>query len=155
MSNWYLSSSMIIMCRREQVFSFSLFLQTLALSCNYFLFPRPEWWWSGFCPLSEPCMYAQLPRSCTTLCDPMDCMPGSSVHEILPGKNTEVGCMLSSRGSFQPRDWTASPMSPVRQMDSLPLSQWGSPTEALINILPSPLFFIFMIQSLLTCLYLF
>ena len=26
-------------------------------------------------------------------CDPMDCsLPGSSVHVVSPGKNTEVGC---------------------------------------------------------------
>ena len=32
-------------------------------------------------------------QSCLTLCDPTDCSsPGSSVHEISPGKNTGVGC---------------------------------------------------------------
>lgn len=35
--------------------------------------------------------------------------------------------MPSSRGYFQPRDWIACPVSPAWQMDSLPLSQWGSP----------------------------
>ena len=50
------------------------------------------------------CLVAQL---CPTLCDLMDCsLPGSSVHGDSPGKNTGVGCMPSSRGSSQPRDWT-------------------------------------------------
>ena len=35
----------------------------------------------------------EVPQSCPTLCNPMDCsLPGSSVHEIFPGKNTGVGC---------------------------------------------------------------
>ena len=50
------------------------------------------------------CLVSQL---CLTLCDPMDCSPpGSSVHGDSPGTNTGVGCMPSSRGSSQPRDWT-------------------------------------------------
>ena len=32
-------------------------------------------------------------QSCLTLCDPTDCnLPGCSVHENSPGKNTGVGC---------------------------------------------------------------
>ena len=50
------------------------------------------------------CLVAQL---CLTLCNPIDCSPpGSSVHGNSPGKNTGVVAMPSSRGSFQPRDWT-------------------------------------------------
>ena len=40
------------------------------------------------------CLVAQ---SCPTLCNPMDCsLPGSSIHEDSPGKNTGVGkvCMI-------------------------------------------------------------
>ena len=38
-------------------------------------------------------MHAQLLQSCPTLCNPMDCsLPGSSVHEDSPDKNTGVGC---------------------------------------------------------------
>ena len=49
------------------------------------------------------CLVAQ---SCLTLCDPMDCSPpGSSVRGDSPGTGTGVGCMPSSRGSSQPRDW--------------------------------------------------
>ena len=43
--------------------------------------------------------------SVMSLCDPMDCSPpGSSVHGDSPGKNTGVGGIPFSRGSFQPRD---------------------------------------------------
>ena len=42
---------------------------------------------------------------CLTLCNPIDCsLPGSSVHGNSLGKNTEVVCMISTRGSSQPRD---------------------------------------------------
>ena len=38
-------------------------------------------------------MHAQLLQSYPTVCDPMDCSsPGSSVHEIFPGKDTRVCC---------------------------------------------------------------
>ena len=40
-------------------------------------------------------------QSCPTLWDPMDCNPpGSSVHGIRPGKNTEVGCHFLLQGIF-------------------------------------------------------
>ena len=36
---------------------------------------------------------AKLLQSCPTLCDPIDSSPsGSPIPEILPGKNTGVGC---------------------------------------------------------------
>ena len=36
------------------------------------------------------CLFSQ---SCSTLCNPIDCSPpDSSVHEIFPGENMEVGC---------------------------------------------------------------
>ena len=45
--------------------------------------------------------------SCPTLCDPMDWSPpGSSVHGILQARMLEWVAMLSSRGSFRPRDQT-------------------------------------------------
>ena len=44
---------------------------------------------------------------CLTLCDPMDCgPPGSTVHGILQAKILDWVAILSSRGSFQPRDGT-------------------------------------------------
>ena len=46
-------------------------------------------------------------QSCLSLCDPMDCSPlGSSVYEIPQARTLEWVAMPSSRGSFQPRDWT-------------------------------------------------
>ena len=43
----------------------------------------------------------------SNFCDPMDCsLPGSSVHGILQARILEWIVMLSSRGSFWPRDWT-------------------------------------------------
>ena len=45
-------------------------------------------------------------RAVTTLCNIMDCsLPGSSVHGILQARILEWAAMLSSRGSFPPRDW--------------------------------------------------
>ena len=45
--------------------------------------------------------------SCPTLCDPIDSTvpPGSTVHGILQAI-LDWASMLSSKGSFQPRDWT-------------------------------------------------
>ena len=40
-------------------------------------------------------------QSCLTLCNSMDCsLPGSSVHGIFPGKNTEVDCYFLLQGIF-------------------------------------------------------
>ena len=53
------------------------------------------------------CMHAKLLQSCLTLCNPMDySLPGSSVHGILQAGILEWFAMLSSRGSFQPRNRT-------------------------------------------------
>ena len=42
------------------------------------------------------CLAAQ---SCPALCNSMDCSPpGSSIHEILPGRNTGVGCHALLQG---------------------------------------------------------
>jgi len=44
------------------------------------------------------CLVAQL---CPTLCDSVDCsLPGSSVHQDSPGKNTGVGCHALLQGIF-------------------------------------------------------
>ena len=47
-------------------------------------------------------------RSCVWLfCTTMECSPpGSSVHGILQARTPEWAATSSSRGSFQPRDWT-------------------------------------------------
>ena len=51
------------------------------------------------------CMHIKSLQSCLTLCGSMDCsLPGSSVQGILQARVPEWVAMLSSRGSFQPRD---------------------------------------------------
>ena len=53
-------------------------------------------------------------KSHLTLCSPMDCSPpGSSVHGVFQARIPEWVAISSSRGSSQPRDQTASLMSPV------------------------------------------
>ena len=48
-----------------------------------------------------------VPKSCPTLCDPMDCSPpGSSVHGILQAGILEWVAISCSRGSSWPRDRT-------------------------------------------------
>ena len=50
---------------------------------------------------------AQLPQSCLTLFDPMECsLPGSSVPEMLQARILEWVVIPFSRGSSPPRDWT-------------------------------------------------
>ena len=52
-------------------------------------------------------MHANLPQSCPTLSDPMDCSPpGSSVHGILQARTLAWVAISFSRGSSQPRDRT-------------------------------------------------
>ena len=52
----------------------------------------------NLCLVTQPCL---------ALCNPIDCsLPGSSVHGESPGKVLEWVAMPSSRGYFQPRDWT-------------------------------------------------
>ena len=59
------------------------------------------------------CLVAQL---CPSLCDPMNCsLPGSSVHEESPGKNTGVGCHALLQGN--PPNPGIEPRSPALQAD--------------------------------------
>ena len=52
------------------------------------------------------CLVAKL---CPTLCNPMDCSPpGASVHGMFQARTLGWVAISSSRGSSQPRDWTAS-----------------------------------------------
>ena len=72
------------------------------------------------------CIHAKLLQSCPTLCDPMDCSPpGPSVHEILQA--LEWVDLPSSGESSQPGIKPVSPAILALQVDSLPLSHWGSP----------------------------
>ena len=50
------------------------------------------------CPSPTPRVHSD---SCPSLCNRMDCsLPGSSVHEDSPGKNTGVGCHALLQGIF-------------------------------------------------------
>ena len=52
--------------------------------------------WGAIVSLISKVLVAQL---CLTVCNPMDCSPpGSSVHGILPGKNTGVGSHFLLQG---------------------------------------------------------
>ena len=69
------------------------------------------------------CLHAQ---SCLTLCDLADySLPCSFAHGILQARILEWA-MPSSRGSSRPRVELSSPVGPVLQEYSLPLSPRGS-----------------------------
>ena len=74
-------------------------------------------------------MHAKSLQSCPTLWDPVDCsLPGSSVHRILQARKLQWVAMVSSRGSFPPRDQTHI------SCDSC-ISGWFFTTEPLRNTL--------------------
>ena len=59
--------------------------------------------------VTSPCVCAKSFQSCPTLWDPMDCsLPGFSVNGISQARIWEWA-ISSSRGSFQPWNWTTSP----------------------------------------------
>ena len=68
-------------------------------------------WWRRCINTSAPSPWCMLTcmLSCFSrvwLCDPMDCSPpGSSVHGILPGKNTGVGWNALLQGIFLTQGW--------------------------------------------------
>ena len=74
-------------------------------------------------------MRAKSLQLCSTLCNPIDCIPPScSVHGILQARILEWVAMPSSRGSAL-LDPEIEPTSPALQADSLPLSPKGSPKK--------------------------
>ena len=74
------------------------------------------------------------------LCDPVDCSPpGSSIHGILQARILEWVAMPSSRGSYQPRDWTSISCLLHWQVSSLPPSHLGSPILHVLACLGSDL----------------
>ena len=75
--------------------------------------------------------HAQLLQSCPTLCDTVDCsLPGSSVHEESPNKNTGVGCHELLQGIFPTQGWNPSLLCLLNwQAGSLPLGPAGKPEE--------------------------
>ena len=67
---------------------------------------KPSLWtlWSCF---TFVCLHVWLPKSCLTLCDPMDCsLPGFSVQRIFQARILEWVAVSFSRVSTGPRDWT-------------------------------------------------
>ena len=72
------------------------------------------------------CLVTQL---CTTLCNPMDCIPsGSSVHGDSLGKNTRVGCYALFQGIFPTQRSNLG--LPHCRWILYSLSHQGSPTVA-------------------------
>ena len=66
------------------------------------------------CVSVQACLHAKSPQSCLTLCNPTDCsLPGSSVHEDSPDKNTELGCHALLQGIFPTQGSSPSLMSPT------------------------------------------
>jgi len=81
------------------------------------------------------CLVAQ---SCPTLCNPVDSsLPGSSVHEDSPGKNTGLGCHALLQGNLP--NPGIEPRYPALQVDSLlsePLGK-SEKTDGIEGVLPS------------------
>ena len=71
------------------------------------------------------CSVAQL---FPTFCEPMDCSPpGSSVHGIIQGKNTGVGCHFLPQRIFPTQGSNSNLLGfPNQQADSLPPNHLGS-----------------------------
>ena len=82
------------------------------------------------------CVYMLSWFSRVWFCNPVDCSPpGSSVHGILQTKILEWVAMPSSRGSSWSGDLTHISYVYLHwQVDSLPLSHWGSPHQLITTI---------------------
>ena len=73
---------------------------------------------------------SEVPQSCPTFRDPMDCSPpGSSVHGIFQARVLEWVAISFSRGSSHPRDRTHISCLLNRQAGSLPLVQPAAATS--------------------------
>ena len=63
--------------------------------------------WSGqSLQIPEAESKSEVAQSCPTLCDPMDCPPFFSVHEIFQARILEWVAISFSRGSSRPNDQT-------------------------------------------------
>ena len=96
-------------------------------------------WEEGPLP-SCVCMRAQSLQSRLTLCNPTDCsLPGSSVHEDSPGKNTGVGCYFLLQEIFPTQGSNVSLLCLLHwQVGSLPLAPSRKPlTLMYAALLPS------------------
>ena len=78
-----------------------------------------------------PCRAKSL-QSCQTLCSSMDCIPlGFSLHGIFQARILASALL---QGIFQTQGLNLSPAAPALEVDSLPLSHWGSPNIIYIYI---------------------
>ena len=75
------------------------------------------------------CLHAKSLQSCLTLCNPLDSSsPGSSVHGILQGKNTGVGCHALLQRIFLTQGSNLHLLCLLHwQEGSLPLTPSGNP----------------------------
>ena len=73
--------------------------------------------------------YLLVAQSCLTLCDPMDSLPGSSVHGIFLGKNTRVGWHFLPQAIFPIQEWNLGLLHCMKILYQL--SHLGSPTQLL------------------------
>ena len=116
--NHWTTSEVLILHYFKYIFSLRYFILCLCYLFFVFFFHYHH---HGI-PQVFKVLVAQL---CLTFCDPMDCsLPGSSVYGDSPTRILKWVAMPSSRGSFQPRDQTRSP---VLQADSLPAEVPGKP----------------------------
>ena len=68
---------------------------------------QPIWVFQKYMCVCVCVCVCEVPQSCPTLCNPVDCSPpGSSVHGILQARILEWVAISFSRGSSRPRDWT-------------------------------------------------
>ena len=101
----------------------SIFLMLVQSWCSFWIWPKFHCVWQIFSSLcmgtwqlssfmillllDSVCVHAQSLQLCPALCNPVAwSLPGSSVHEDSPVKNSGVGCQKISRVSSWPRDWT-------------------------------------------------
>ena len=70
--------------------------------------PLPPFTWFTFpCSTHHHLMFVLVTKSCTTLCNSMDCSPpGSSIYGILQARILEWAAIPFSRGFSWPRDQT-------------------------------------------------
>ena len=110
-------------------------LHYLFLSLQGLLIPNWRLLWFLLDFSRAACVSAQSLQSCLTLGDPMDCiLPGSSIYEILQARILGWVAMSSSRGSFQPRDWTLICLCLLHCRWILyPWSHLGSPKSSLAS----------------------
>ena len=73
---------------------------------------------------------SEVPRSCPTLCNPMDCsLPGSSVHGIFQARVLEWVAIPFSRGSSWPRDRTWVSRTAGRHLTTWATREASSPRK--------------------------